>query len=77
MYNFVECCGHTIPAPIYAFLEENSFSVRAAAVACRLHCSSVDELVFQLYRVADGEIIIRNCGNRTKAEIAEKISRYV
>lgn len=78
--NTVECCGYPIPAWVFEFLEVNDFSVRAAALICRLYrfvqCNNALELVSVLVDVASGRLPLRNCGRRTQAEIAEKIGYH-
>jgi hypothetical protein len=73
----MECCGYSVPAWVVEFLEENDFSVRAACIICRLlrvvQCNNALELVSVLVDVAQGRLPLRNCGKRTRAEIAEKI----
>lgn len=77
--DFVFCCGYSVPCWLYAFLEKNEFSVRAASIICRLYgrlgCASLDELTFYLGEVVAGRLPLRNCGKRTTAEIAEKLAR--
>ena len=75
--NTMECCGYHIPAWLFEFLEVNDFSVRATALICRLYnfvqCNNTLELVSVLVNVASGRLPLRYCGQRTRAEIAEKI----
>lgn len=75
--NTMECCGYHIPAWLFEFLEVNDFSVRAAALICRLYnfvqCNNTLELVSILMDVVSGRLPLRYCGQRTRAEIAEKL----
>lgn len=78
--NTMECCGYRVPAWVFEFLEVNDFSVRAAALICRLYnfvqCDNALELVAVLVDVASGRLPLRYCGRRTQAEIAEKIGYH-
>ena len=75
--NTYECCGYRVPGWVFEFLEVNDFSVRAAALICRLYnfvqCNNTLELVSVLTDVASGRLPLRYCGQRTQAEIAEKL----
>jgi hypothetical protein len=79
--NTYECCGYRVPGWVFEFLEVNDFSVRAAALICRLYnfvqCNNTLELVSVLTDVASGRLPLRYCGRRTQAEIAEKLGLKV
>lgn len=78
--NTVECYDHQVPAWLSEFLEVNDFSVRAAMIICRLYrfvqFGNALELVSILIDVVDGRLPLRNCGWRTRTEIAEKIGYH-
>ena len=81
MNNTRECCGYRIPDWVFKFLEVNDFSVRATALICRLYsfvqCNNTLELASVLMDVASGRLPLRYCGQRTRAEIAEKLGLKV
>lgn len=78
--NTVEYCERQVPAWFSKFLEVNDFSVRAALIISRLYdvvqVGNTLELVSILIDVVDGRLPLRNCGWRTRAEIAEKIGYH-
>lgn len=77
MVKFVECCGYSVPAWLFDFLERHDLSVRAACCVCRLYglvqCENELELTAFLEDVVEGRRFVRNCGKRTTAEIAQKV----
>lgn len=76
MDTYVECCGYTVTRALYDFLVENDFSVRVACAVCR-RCASVQEAREMLEAVAKGELVVRNLGKRSTAEIVEKMKKYL
>lgn len=76
MVGYVDCCGYSVTRTLYDFLVENEFSVRVACAVCR-RCATVTEAMEMLEAVASGELVVRNLGKRSTAEIVEKIKKYM
>ena len=76
MVTYIDCCGYSVSRALYDFLADNEFSVRVACAVCR-RCSTVEEAVNLLRAVACGEIVMRNLGKRSTAEIVEKMGKYM
>lgn len=76
MGSYVDCCGYTVTRSLYDFLAENELSVRIACAVCR-RCATVAEAKEMLKAIARGELVVRNLGKRSTAEIAKRMQKYM